>query len=195
MNEKYALINAEKADPTSQYPTDAMCRWVSVSRSGFYEWRTAAPSAAARRRVLLSGLAAAAFEAGRGTYGARRVRAVLIAGGQQVSLRLIRRLLREQGLRACQPRAAPGLPDHHTPRPGRAGPPGPGEPGLHRAGSGGKAGRRHHPRRDVGGLALCGHGHRLLLAAGHQLGHGRQYADTADHDRPAPRDPPSASAT
>ena len=105
MSEKYALINAEKADPQSPYPTDGMCRWLSVSRSGFYEWRTATPSAAARRRVLLAGLVAAAFEAGRGTYGARRIRAVLGNGGHPVSLRLVRRLMREQGLRACQPRA------------------------------------------------------------------------------------------
>jgi len=72
---------------------------------GFYEWRTATPSAAAWRRVLLAGLVAAAFEAGRGAYGARRVRAVLGNGGNQVSLQLVRLLMREQGLRACQPRA------------------------------------------------------------------------------------------
>ena len=105
MSEKYALINAEKADPESPYLTAGMCTWLGVSRSGFYEWRCATPSAAARRRVLLAGLVAAAFEAGRGAYGARRIRAVLGNGGHQVSLRLVRRLMREQGLRACQPRA------------------------------------------------------------------------------------------
>lgn len=105
MSEKYALINAEKADPQSPYPTASMCTWLSVSRSGFYEWRTATPSAAARRRVLLAGLIAAAFEHGRGTYGARRIRAVLGNSGHPVSLRLVRKLMRQQGLRACQPRA------------------------------------------------------------------------------------------
>ncbi len=86
VSEKYALINAEKADPESPYPTAGMCTWLGVSQSGFYEWRCATPSAAARRRVLLAGLVAAAFEAGRGAYGARRIRAVLGNGGHQVSL-------------------------------------------------------------------------------------------------------------
>ena len=50
MSEKYALIIAEKADPESSYPTAGMCTWLGVSRSEFYEWPTATPSAAARRR-------------------------------------------------------------------------------------------------------------------------------------------------
>lgn len=46
----------------------------------------------------------AIFDASRGTYGARRLRAALAASGWPASTRLVRRLMRSLGLRACQPR-------------------------------------------------------------------------------------------
>ena len=44
MSEKYALIAAEKADPTSPYPVIKMCVWLEVSTSGFYDHCNALPS-------------------------------------------------------------------------------------------------------------------------------------------------------
>ena len=44
MSEKYALIAAEKADPTSPYPVIKMCVWLEVSTSGFYDHGNALPS-------------------------------------------------------------------------------------------------------------------------------------------------------
>jgi putative transposase len=46
----------------------------------------------------------AVFEANHGTYGYRRVHAVLARAGEQVSDELVRQLMRELDLRACQPR-------------------------------------------------------------------------------------------
>ena len=103
MTDKYELIDAEKAN----YPIVKMCDWIAVSRAGFYDWRAAAaagPTAAKRRRSRLTGMVAAAFEASRGTYGARRVAVVLRHSGETVSDRLVAELMAEAGLLACQPR-------------------------------------------------------------------------------------------
>ena len=108
MNEVFGFIAAEKAAGCVLSVT-LMCVLLGVSRSGFYAWEAAVPSARARRRAKLAEHVRAAFEAGRGTYGARRVHAVLgrsddpqVAG---VSLGLVRDLMADLGLHACQPRA------------------------------------------------------------------------------------------
>ncbi len=51
-----------------------MCRWLGVSKSGFYEWRTRPTSATAARRELLKTKIAALFDAHHGVYGYRRMR-------------------------------------------------------------------------------------------------------------------------
>ena len=108
MSERFAFIGAEQADPTSPYPVRMMCRLLEVSTSGFYGWCSAAISARARRRVTVSTHVQAAFDAGRGTYGVRRVHAVLMRGTDprvSVSLKMVRSVMAELDLHACQPRA------------------------------------------------------------------------------------------
>ena len=109
MNDKFTLIAREKADPTSAFAVTLMCAALAVSTSGFYDWLGAALSARARRRATVARPVQAAFTAGRGSYGVRRVQQVLsrssdpaVAGA---SLKLVRTLMRELDLRACQPRA------------------------------------------------------------------------------------------
>ena len=78
MSDKFALIAAEQADDhEQQLPVGLMCRALRVSRSGFYDWVRAEPSARAVRRAKLAVHVKAAFVLGRGTYGVRRVHAVL----------------------------------------------------------------------------------------------------------------------
>src|SRR6266571_4565927 len=64
-----------------------MCAWLGVSKSGFYEWRSRPQSATAKRREQLKLLAAQLARWG-------------IAAGAA----LVRKLMRELGLVACQPR-------------------------------------------------------------------------------------------
>lgn len=81
-----------------------MCRWLAVSASGFYDWRTRRPSARARRRAELAALVRWSFDRSHGTYGYRRIHADLTRRGIVVGQDLVRELAGEQGLVACQPR-------------------------------------------------------------------------------------------
>jgi putative transposase len=91
--------NAEEA-----YPVVSMCAMLGVSTSGYYEWKKRPPSMTAERRERLKLMIKAIFEANHGTYGYRRVHAVLARAGEQVSDELVRQLMRELNLHACQPR-------------------------------------------------------------------------------------------
>ena len=106
---KYALIDAEKAIENTPFTVGLMCTALGVSRSGFYEWAAAAPSARARRRVKVEVHVRAAFAAGRGTYGVRRVHAIVSRSDDpevaSASPKLVRAIMAQLGLRACQPRA------------------------------------------------------------------------------------------
>ena len=122
MSEKYAFIEAEHATvaaETACAPTvTQMCGWLLVSRSGFYEWRSRPDSPAVKRRNELKLLIAKAFEDSDGTYGYRRITLQLARWGVRAGLELVRALMRELGLVACQPR--PWRPS--TTQQGQAGP-------------------------------------------------------------------------
>jgi putative transposase len=103
VSDKYAFIDAEYA--TGGAPTiGRMCCWLEVSKSGYYEWLHRPPSATAQRRHLLKIKIQALFDASDGTYGYRRLHEELVRGGEQVGPELVRQLMRELGLVACQPR-------------------------------------------------------------------------------------------
>jgi putative transposase len=97
------VIEAEKAS----YPIVWMCRLLGVPRSSFYAWRTAVATETATviRRRQLGEHVQRVFTAGRGAYGCRRVTAQLNREGHACSVGLVADLMRERGLRACQPRA------------------------------------------------------------------------------------------
>jgi transposase InsO family protein len=99
---KYQFI--EHMDAKKAYPVMFMCRMLKVSRSGYYEWRDRAPSATARRREYLRAHITKHFELSHQTYGYRRLHAALRRQGEQASRELVRGLMRESGLVACQPR-------------------------------------------------------------------------------------------
>jgi transposase InsO family protein len=122
VSEKYAFIEAEDATVAAKAARapaiTQMCAWLRVSRSGFYEWRSRPQSAAAKRRNELKLLIAKAFADSDGTYGYRRVAVQLARWGIPAGLELVRALMRELGLVACQPR--PWRPS--TTKQGQAGP-------------------------------------------------------------------------
>ncbi len=100
MSSKYEFIDAEKAN----YPITKMCDWMDVSRSGFHEWRGREESATVKRQEELKILIQHVFTDSDGTYGYRRVHAELARLGVDAGDELVRRLMREMGLVACQPR-------------------------------------------------------------------------------------------
>jgi putative transposase len=122
VSEKYEFIDAQYADVPAgggNAPTiTCMCRWLEVSKSGFYEWRSRPESATAKRRKELKLLITKAFGDSDGTYGYRRIWWQLARWGVHAGLELVRALMRELGLVACQPR--PWRPS--TTRQGAAGP-------------------------------------------------------------------------
>ena len=109
MSDKFEFIDAECAayhESGQQYVPSIvkMCLWIEVSRSGFYEWRAAPESATARRRGELAVYVEKSFGDSDGTYGYRRVHADLAGWGVPAGPELVRSLMRELGLEACQPR-------------------------------------------------------------------------------------------
>ncbi|MFE9934326.1 IS3 family transposase [Streptomyces sp. NPDC005533] len=108
MSDKFEFIDAEYAMFTTntegRVPVAKMCDWLGISRSGFYEWRSRPLSATARRREDLKFLITKSFEDSDGTYGYRRVHADLSAWGVACGPELVRDLMRELDLQACQPR-------------------------------------------------------------------------------------------
>src|SRR5690349_23022581 len=81
-----------------------MCRWLTVSPSGFFDWKRREMSATARRRAELTALVVEIFTDSDETYGYRRVHAELGRRGVPAGLELIRAIMRDQGLVPCQPR-------------------------------------------------------------------------------------------
>lgn len=104
MSEVYEFIDVEYATSGAAPAITLMCRWLEVSKSGYYEWRSRPESATAKRRGELKLLIKKAFDDSDGTYGYRRVWWQLARWGVRAGLELIRALMREQGLVACQPR-------------------------------------------------------------------------------------------
>jgi transposase InsO family protein len=100
VSEKYEFIDGLKY----AYPIVWMCRWIEVSRAGFYEWRDRPASATAERRAALTALIVGIFDDSDQSYGYRRVHAELGRQGVAAGPELVRALMRAEGLVACQPR-------------------------------------------------------------------------------------------
>jgi hypothetical protein len=149
-----------------------MCKWLEVSRSGFYDWKSRPESGTAQRRELLRIKVKALFEANGAEYGYRRLHRALARGGERCSPELVRRLMRELGLVPCQPRPwrhslteqdglAADIPDlvrreFTAERPGQ------------------KNGGGHYLHPDLAGLALSSCRDRLRDAEDNRVGDGRQ---------------------
>jgi putative transposase len=109
VSDKFEFIDAEYAayqeSGERHVPSIVkMCGWMEVSRSGFYEWRSAPESATAKRRGELALIVKKSFNESDGTYGYRRVHADLADWGAAAGPELVRSVMRELGLEPCQPR-------------------------------------------------------------------------------------------
>ena len=101
---KYEFIDSRKSEPVNRNPVVKMCRWLDVSTSGFYHWLTRPQSVTSARRKALLARVRHYFEESDGTYGYRRIHADLAAEQTQCSPELVRQMMRQEGLVACQPR-------------------------------------------------------------------------------------------
>ena len=91
----YRMISAEKAST----PVSVACELLGVSRSGYYEWATRAPSDRALTDAWLLERIREIHAANRKVYGAPRVHAELrLAHGIQVGRKRVERLMRSAGL-------------------------------------------------------------------------------------------------
>ncbi len=100
MSDKFEFIDGLRY----AYPITKMCVWLSVSTSGYYEWRARPMSATAERREELKLLIGKAFDDSDRTYGHRRIAAQLARWGIQAGPELVRALMRELRMVPCQPR-------------------------------------------------------------------------------------------
>ena len=107
MTEKYEFIDGEKAS----FAISRMCAWPVVSTSGFHAWRVRAASATVECREELKLFIRHIFEESDGTYGYRRIHAALARMGVTAGPELVRSLMRQLGLVACQATLAV----HHNP--------------------------------------------------------------------------------
>jgi putative transposase len=82
----------------AKYSVRRMCLLLGVSPSGYYAWSRRPASKRARADEELRARIRAIYERSRGTYGAPRIHAELLASGICVSRKRVARLLREAGL-------------------------------------------------------------------------------------------------
>lgn len=101
---RYEYIDSCKNDDFESTPVIKMCAWSAVSTSGFYDWLSRPTSATAARRQALTARVRHFFTASDGTYGYRRIHADLADEGTECSPELVRQIMRDEGLVACQPR-------------------------------------------------------------------------------------------
>lgn len=94
MNEKFALMHAEKA----LHAIEFMARMLKVSRAGYYAWvtRRGTLSTAQVRRAAVTAAVIGSHTASNGVNGHRRVHADLTTAGVPASAGMIRAIMRRQ---------------------------------------------------------------------------------------------------
>lgn len=91
----YRLISAEKA----RTPISVICDLLGVSRSGYYDWATRAPSDRTLTDVWLTERIKEIHADNRGVYGAPRIHAELrMQHGVRVGRKRVARLMRQAGI-------------------------------------------------------------------------------------------------
>ena len=85
---------------SSDFPVDACCAALGVSRAGYYARRDRPPAARAARRAELAAKIRAAHEEHRRVYGSPRIYRVLKADGEHACENTVAAVMREHGIRA-----------------------------------------------------------------------------------------------
>ncbi len=91
---KYAWIKKH----SSEHPVTALCRFMNISRSCYYEWLGSPKTGREKENEELIEILKILFEKGRASYGTRRLKKKLAEQGIIVSRRRIGRLMSRAGL-------------------------------------------------------------------------------------------------
>ena len=86
MSAKYRRIHREEGNR----PIQSMCRWVKVSKSGYYAWRNRPESSTTQRGEDLTAIIVKFFDESEQTHGYRRIHAEPARSGVKVSLDMVR---------------------------------------------------------------------------------------------------------
>ena len=78
---KYAWIKTHSED----FSINALCAFMKVSRSSYYEWLSSPKTEREKENELLVEMIRAIFQKGRGSYGTRRIKRKLSEQGKSVS--------------------------------------------------------------------------------------------------------------
>ena len=97
---RFQLIDAAK----KEFPVQRLCKVLEVSQSGYFAWRGRPASRRQRDDLVLLAHVRSSFALSNGTYGSPRMTHELRDQGLRVGRRRTARLMRENGLRARQPR-------------------------------------------------------------------------------------------
>jgi transposase InsO family protein len=84
----------------SEFPVQAACDTLAVSRSGYYAWLTRPASPQAKRGAALAVKIQAVHEEHRQVYGSPRIFQVLKAQGERVCENTVAKIMRAQAIRA-----------------------------------------------------------------------------------------------
>ena len=93
---KYAFIDANR----NEFPVTLMCKVLSVSRSGYFDWKKRDHSPSEWRRNELVVKIERIHLGSRKTYGSPRVYRMLKGMGEKCSKSTVERLMRENGIRS-----------------------------------------------------------------------------------------------
>ena len=93
---KYAFMKEQR----EQHAIDKMCRWIGVSRAGYYKWLHRKPSEQAVRRAHVHTAVVHTFDRFKKRYGAPRIAVELNESGIACSVNHIARLMAASGLKA-----------------------------------------------------------------------------------------------
>lgn len=97
---RFQLIDAAK----KEFPVQRLCKVLGVSPGGTFAWRGRPASQRQREDLVLLAHVRSSFALSNGTYGSPRMTHELRDQGLKAGRRRVARLMRENGLRARQPR-------------------------------------------------------------------------------------------
>ncbi len=173
MSAKYRRIHREEGNR----PIQSMCRWVKVSKSGYYAWRNRPKSSTTQRREDLTAIIVKFFDESEQTCGYRRIHAEPARSGVKVSLDMVR----DHGSSRSRCLSTPETSQDDRAGAGSSGPARPAAPRRHRHRARNETDGRHHAWSDPAGIRPPG-GRRGLFP-----GRGRRARDRRSHARRARR--------